>query len=877
MKRYKNEKTREISFPLGGIGAGCVGLGGNGRLKDWEIYNHPYKKTANGFSHIMVRAASGDKVIDVRTLQGGWVESAIGGETKNIYRGNGGFGYGMGPYRGTMAGVPHFKDWEFRGDFPFAEVEFTDPSFPGKVELKAFSPFIPLNDKDSSMPAAYFEVVFENPTNEKLEYTAFFTLNNPLPHGTGRNRFVQKKNMNGIVLDCERVEEQDLLQGNMMIATDHMNVSYQEYWYRAEWFDSLETFWEDVKHGGPLKNRTYPKTRGEEKEPFELNGEEHATLAAHCELEPGQTKKVRFILTWYFPNCANIWNPDPASEKPVIWKHYYTKLAASASEFASYGIENWDRLQAETMRFKDALYQTTLPDYCLEAVSANLSTLKTATCLRLENGEFYGFEGSGLTEGICEGSCSHVWNYAYALPYLFPNLERSMRDLDFAYNQREDGAMTFRLMLPLGRERWWFRPCVDGQMGGVIKAWRDYLLCGDRGWLGKNWIPIKKSIEFAWADSNEDGWDADKDGVLEGRQHHTMDMELYGPSSWLNGFYLAALLAGAKIAEVLGHEKEKNEYLKLYANGRKFCNENLYNGEYFQQLIDLKDMSLLEKNDDIPSVDGFNAMDAYWNEETGEIKYQIANGCATDQVLAQWHANMCGLGDIFEEEKVKSALKSIYKYNRVECARNTFNAGRVYALDEESYVKICGWPEEAPKPSVPLTYADEVFCGLEYQVAAHMVQEGMTEEGYAIVKSIRERFDGEKRNPWNEFECGNNYARSMASYSLIPSLCGYEVDAGKGFIGFYPKVDEVSLKAFFSMETGWGLFGLDNDEVKVDVQYGKITLESLGLPEKEKDVKGIRIGESIIEFSVEKEVKGQRIRFKKPVTIHENETLIVWY
>lgn len=157
-----------------------------------------------------------------------------------------------------------------------------------------------------------------------------------------------------------------------------------------------------------------------------------------------------------------------------------------------------------------------LPDFCLEAVSANMSILKTATCLRLENGEFYGFEGSGLTEGICEGSCTHVWNYAYALPYLFPKLERSMRDVDFAYNQREDGGMSFRLMLPLGRERDGFRPCVDGQMGGVMKAWRDYLLCGDKEWLSKN-----------------------QDGILEGRQHHTMDMELFGPSSWLNGFILA--------------------------------------------------------------------------------------------------------------------------------------------------------------------------------------------------------------------------------------------------------------------------------------------------------------------------------------------------
>lgn len=877
MKSYRNHKTKEISFPLGGIGAGCIGLAGNGRLKDWEVYNHPYKNTSNGFTHIMVRAEKKGEVLDARVLQGDWIDGATGGETRNVARGNGGFGYGMGPYRGTMAGVPHFKEWEFKGEYPFAEMEFRDASFPGGVKLSAFSTFIPLNDKDSSLPAAHFEVEFENPTSDRLDYTAFFTLNNPLPYGTGKNSFVKEGSMSGIQLECEKVDTKDLVWGNLCIATDHEDISYQEYWYRAEWFDSLEMYWHDVMKGGHLKNRFYPSIRGNDRTPYVLDGEEHATLAAHCELEAGEKKKIRFILTWYFPNCANTWHPEPKAEAPVIWQNYYTKLTGSAKDCAVYGISNWDRLYRDTKLFKDTLYQTSLPDFCLEAVSANMSILKTATCLRLENGEFYGFEGSGLTEGICEGSCTHVWNYAYALPYLFPKLERSMRDVDFAYNQREDGGMSFRLMLPLGRERDGFRPCVDGQMGGVMKAWRDYLLCGDKEWLSKNWIPIKKSIEFAWAETNLDRWDENQDGILEGRQHHTMDMELFGPSSWLNGFYLGALKAGANIAEVLGYEEEKVLYLRLFENGKKFCNKILFNGEYFQQDVDLKDMTLLKKYDKMLSIDGYTAIDAYWNKETEEIKYQVANGCATDQVLAQWHANLCGLGEIFEEEKTKSALRSIYKYNRVLDARNTFNAGRIYALDDDRYLKICGWPDGAPKPSVPLTYADEVFCGLEYQAAAHMIQEGLLEEGFEIVKDIRDRFDGEQRNPWNEFECGSNYARSMASFSLVPAVSGYEVDMGQQRIAFYPKLEQERFASFFSMDSGWGLFELSAEGTKLEVEYGLVTIQRFGLPEQYEDICGISCGGENLQFSVEKGVKGVEILLEEPVTIHKEETLEVWF
>lgn len=849
MAIYKKEQTREISFPLGGLGAGCVGLAGNGRLRDWEIYNHPYKKSSNAFSHMMVRAEKDGKVLDTRVLHGDWMDSAIGGETANIFRGNGGFGYGMGPYRGTMAGVPHFEQHRFEGEYPFARIQFADVRFPGRVELRAFSPFIPTNEDDSSLPAAFFEIVFINSTDEALDYTGLFTLNNPLPLGTTVNRFERDGGLSSLVLSCDGVPEDSLVYGNLCLATDAWDISYQRYWYRTEWFDSLETFWRDVNAGGRLRDRSYPGAAGGAKEPYALNGEDHGTIAAHLTLKPGETKSVRFVVSWYFPNCANTWNPEPDRQTPTVWRHYYTRLTDSAKSCAAYALHNWDRLYGDTMLFKRALYRTTLPDYCLDAVSANLSILKSATCLRLENGEFYGFEGSGMDEGICEGSCSHVWNYAYALPYLFPRLERTMRDLDFTYNQREDGAMSFRMMLPLGRARDDFRPCVDGQMGGVIKAWRDYLICGDREWLKSHWTAIRKSIEFAWADTNEDAWDRDRDGVMEGRQHHTMDMELFGPSSWLNGFYLAALLAGSNIARVLGHPEQAGLYAHLYEKGREWCGRHLFNGEYFQQEIDLTDKELLTRYDAILSIDGRSAVDAYWNEETGEIKYQVANGCAADQVLAQWHANLCGLGDIFEPEKVRSALAAIYKYNRVESFRNVFNAGRVYALDDESAVRICAWPENTVKPSIPLTYADEVFCGLEYQVAAHMIQEGMLEEGFSIVKGVRERFDGVRRNPWNEFECGSNYARSMASFSLIPSISGFTCNLAEGFVGFDPKAKEEEFYGFFSVDTGWGEYFSGGGTVRLSVLYGYLQLKSLGLPASALSPRSVSLSGERVDFS----------------------------
>ena len=153
-----------------------------------------------------------------------------------------------------------------------------------------------------------------------------------------------------------------------------------------------------------------------------------------------------------------------------------------------------------------------------------------------------------------------------------------------------------------------------------------------------------------------------KDGVLEGRQHHTLDMELFGPSSWLEGMYLAALKAAAEMAEHLGEPDKADEYLEIFEKGKKWVKENLFNGKYFIQKVDLGNKEY---------ADHFNAPQ-YWNEERNELKYQIGEGCEIDQVLGQWHANLLGLGEIFDKDQLRSALQSIYK-NNFKCMRDFTN------------------------------------------------------------------------------------------------------------------------------------------------------------------------------------------------------------
>ncbi|MCP4641821.1 MAG: hypothetical protein GY851_15365 [bacterium] len=849
---YKDAKTREISFPLGGIGSGCVGLSGTGHLVDWETFNRPAKGSRNGFSHFAIKAEARGKLLDARAMHGD-VPPPFSGMGAGQY---GGFGFGVA--RETLSGLPHFKRTEFLGGFPFAEVRFRDPDFPGHVSLTAFNPFIPLNDRDSSIPAAFFTVTVRNTARRAIDYTVAFTVRNPASGATS-NRLRRKGQSRFLHLTGD-LDPADVDYGDFAIASDADQVDAQAYWYRGQWFDNLGVYWQDFAQPGVLPARTY-RTAG--------TGD-HGTLSARLWVPAGGTATARFVLTWNVPNCHNYWKEScgcgTAACKPQTWKNYYATQFKDAADSATYCLTNWDRLERETRLFRDTLFRSTLPAPVLDAVSANISVLKTPTCLRLEDGSFYGWEGCHAESGCCEGSCTHVWNYAYALPFLFPALERSMRELDYRHNLRPDGGMSFRLQLPLGSERSEFRPCVDGQLGGVLKVYREWKICGDTSWLRRLWPDVRKSIEFAWAPTNEDRWDPDKSGVVQGRQHHTLDMELFGPNAWLTGFYLAALKAGAEMAEACDDMETAASFRVIFERGREWIARHLFNGDYFIQRIGLNDRSLLK-----PFKKDGAIQDTYWSDEHGELKYQVGEGCGIDQVLAQWHADLIGLGDVFDRKQTRRALRAIHRHNFRPTMRGVFNPCRLYCLDDEAGTTMFAWPKGARKPVVPIPYAEETMHGFEYQAACHLILNGMVDRGVAMVKAVRDRYDGERRNPWNEIECGSNYARSMASYALLNAFSGFQFDMVRQEIGFHPvqTVDE-GFRCFWSLESAWGEVDMSPNDTTLRVRYGELMLKSIALPLSRGDVSATLKGRRV------PCTRGKGVvRFDSPVTIPADAVLRV--
>ncbi|MBR0360081.1 MAG: hypothetical protein IIX21_03100, partial [Clostridia bacterium] len=730
-------------------------------------------------------------------------------------------GYGYGPLNDLMYGYPHFKEVTFDGKFPIAELTFTDPDFPAEVVMTAFNPFIPLDADNSSLPAAFFNIKIRS-KEDNIRYTVVFSSENENDPCINENTSTDK--YTAVTFRNPELKESDKKYSDITIAVDGKDGILQQHWYRGRWFDSVLTFWDEFTNGN-LHERSYDDIK-----PFDK-----ATVGKEITVNKGCESDVRFIFAWNVPNNYNYWEPyKDDNGNDITWKNYYAVLFKNSQHTTEYAFDNWDMLYQKTKMFCDTLHSQTLDPAVIDAISSTLSVLKSPTVLRLEDGTFYGWEGVHEKEGSCQGTCTHVWSYAYALCFLFPDLERSIRDTEFKYDTAENGDMTFRTALPLGRKPEYFFPCVDGQMATVIKSYREWKISGDTEWLKNSWVDIKKVLAFAWDKTNQFEWDPDRDGVITGRQHHTLDMELFGASSWLEGMYLAALKAGAEMAEAMGETDTAKEYRQMFENGYRWTKDNLFNGEYFIQKIDLSDKSPVEH---------FDAPD-YWNEEEQKFKYQIGEGCEIDQMLGQWHAILCGLGDIFDKDQRKIALKNSFGYLFRSPMRDFVNPWRIFAIGDEAGTVMSYYPDHVEKPVIPIPYSGECMTGFEYAFAGLLMSEGFVDEGLKAVRAIRDRYDGKKRNPWNEIECGSNYARAMASFALLPILSGFEYHVPKKHIGFTP-IEKGDFKALWSLKPAWGEFVQGKNSACIKILDGKIELESVTLGNMGKVTSVIADGNNI--------------------------------
>ena len=804
-------------MPLGGLGAGCICLNGQGGLQDFSIRNKPatsgvpdgHGTTDAAFALLHIK---GKKPV-TKLVEGPMpVEKMYNLGTK-----------GQGFRQGGHEGLPRFAKATFTGEYPFGNVRLTDPDIPLRVGITGFNPFIPLDQINSGLPCAILEYTLENRSKARVNYELSYHLSH-LAGGSGRGGAQTTRNEiipGGVHLYNVEPEGTEHAGSASLTVVGH-RPAVKAMWFRGGWFDSISALWREVSSGG------FKTNKGDDAEKY--FGRNGGSILLKGSLESGEHVTYPIVISWHFPNChydaRRVNNKeaggDACSDQPT-WRPFYASQWHDAEAVASYVRKHYASLRSRTQAFHDALFKSTLPSYVLDAVSSNLAILKSPTLLLQESGNAWGWEGCFVGHGCCAGTCTHVWNYAQALPHLYPQLERTFRETELERSMDRRGHMTFRSSLPDGETDHQFHAASDGQLGGIMKVYREWQISGDENWLKRLYPLSKRSMDYCIRT-----WDPRGRGVLEEPHHNTYDIEFWGPDGMCTSFYLGALAAMAELSRDVGKPDNAGRYEELGKRGAAYLDRHLWNGSYYEQRVTyrgLKNKSFAKLVDRVNAKSG--EVDRLLKREGP--KYQYGSGCISDGVIGSWMAAIYGIDSPLSRRRVRRNLKAIFEHNFKPDLRNHACTQRPgYAWGNDAGLLLCSWPKGG-KPTLPFVYSDEVWTGIEYQVASHLIEEGLVDEGLTIVKGARDRYDGHTRNPWNEYECGNYYARALASYAFLGSLSGFRYSLAKKTLWFGPKLKEKRFTTFFSTASGFGTITLTDSALTIDMVEGELDVQTIEL------------------------------------------------
>ena len=927
---YTGDDLRTIGMPVGGICAGQVYLTGDGRLVHWDVFNQNENTGYGAVNYQPGRrpeqTVEDGKVVTAPPLDQGFALRVVsGGRTVDRTLDRKGF-----------PGV------RFCGEYPIARVRYADASVPVEVELEAFSPFIPLNAADSSLPATILRYTLKNRSRANAEVTLAGWLENAVCRHTGplfaervrrRNTPLDDAGATGFLATAEEVTLSGEPERPPVVFADFDGDDYGAWTVEGTAFGrgpargtlpdqnpvdgfagrglvnsfaggdastgklsspvfTIERPWIGFLVGGGAHEgttcvnlvvdgvvvRTATGKNRERLEPANwevrdligrqarieivdaetggwghinvdqiefrdspmlrdpgplagwpdygsfclaalgkgfcrpsvadgpapgaiLDGRDDAeakpigpplrgVVGRTLTLGPGEERDVVFVVAWCLPNMRRA--------EALVGNRYATRLGR-ADLVAVYLLRNLGRLRDETRLWHATYYDSTLPHWLLDRMHSTAANLATTTCQWWQNGRFWAWEGAGC----CSGTCGHVWNYAHAMARLFPELERSVREMqDFApgIGLHPDGAIGFR-------GEGWADWAGDAQGGYILKAYREHQMSADDAFLRRNWPNIRKAMQFL---IDQDG---NGDGLIEGRQPQTYDQDFYGPNTMVGSLYLGALRAAEAMASEVGDAAFAATCRRIFEAGRANSVKQLFNGEYFIQRVDLKQ----------------------------HPEWQYADGCLADQLFGQGWAHQVGLGYVYPQANVVSALRSTWKYcwaPDVGPQNKAHDPERWFAYPGEAGLFECTWPKSRHMGPRSTEYRDEVWTGTEYQVAGHLAWEGMLTEALAICRGVHERYHPSRHNPWNEIECGDHYARSMASWGVLIGLSGFEYHGPKGHIGFAPRLAPEHFRSAFTAAEGWGTLSQSRtgraQTSDIAVRWGRLRAlcVSLELPER---------------------------------------------
>jgi len=781
--KSKNE-LKYIGMPAGGLHTGTLYMGGDGRLWLWGIYNDDRE----GVDPRDVLWNDGTKEISLPPRSGAnYVDPSVADNKRVLEQG---FALKITHGAHTIIKQLREEDWDevsFEATYPLATVRYTDKKLPVEIELRGGAFYIPLNAEDSALPATFFNIEIKNTSLSPVTVTLTGWLENGVKKITAVEGEGEKENQSMVggnqsaIFSSFRPSGAEQDAGTMGFALMDregiVNTSADPFPLTAGFFSTA--------NASPSQKGATEKLIG--------------SITTGNDLPPGASFTADYVLSWHFNHSLKKLQAKMPESKDGY--HYATRFKDAAATIRYIG-ENFQTLKAQTFLWQTTFYDSSLPHWFLERTFLNIGTIATANTYRFASGRFWGWEGVNS----CEGTCTHVWQYGHALARIFPSLERDTRQrVDLGVGMQPNGGIIFRAEFE-------DHPAIDGQAGTILRIYREHQMSVDHTFLQTNWDKIKKAVAFMLAQ------DKNGDGLTDTPMENTLDAVWEGEIAWIAGLCIAAAKAAQYMAEEMNDAAFEETCRQYVDKGGKNMAEQLFNGEYFIHRPD--------------AAQGRKKLGGY-------------NSCHIDQVYGQSWAFQVGLGRLWDKEKTLSALRALWKYNfapDVGPYIRTHTGGRPYALDGESGLIMNTNPHNEDQPygedvTWQIGYFHECMSGFEHQVAAHLMAEGMTDEALILTRAIHDRYHAAKRNPYNEIECSDHYARAMASYGTFITACGFEHHGPKGYIRFAPKLSPDDFKAPFTAAEGWGSFFQQRTgrslTARVELHYGKLTLQTISVAVKE--------------------------------------------
>ena len=795
------EQQRFIGMPIGGIATGTVYLGGDGTLWCWDIFNEHHEGVVPARAADPVMLGARGRRLRERDGANYLHPPVAGSGPWQLLQGSSLRIHGARGTRWVPFSRAGFDSIEFAGQPPAADVAYADASIPLTATLHAWTPYIPLDIERSSYPAVVLDYRWTNRSRRRLRVSFDSWIENAVLRGAAErndaplvNRVFRGEGLAGVALEAD-VSEQLPEFPDLRDRSDYgtLAILCRAGGARAD------------ADGFPFRPEAEAAQDVADSHPW---SPAIASVGCESDLGPGETASAQIVIAWHFPNLrlqARTWDNRKAFALARTRRSYAARYrdAAHVARDVAREIVPLGRLSDA---FRRNWYDSTLPQWLLEQVMTAANTLQTQTLVRFDGGRFWGWEGVGC----CPGTCTHVWGYAQSAARLFPEIERRHREeVDFGLALQNDGGIGMRAE---------FDPSVaiDGQAATILRAYREHLMCPDDAFLVRLWPRIARAIEFL---VEQDAADGAADGMISGRQHNTLDADWYGRVPFCASLYVAALVAGEKMARLAGDPGRASRFGDLAERGRAQL-ARLFDPDlgYFVQ---------------IPSAEHPQA--------PGH-----ARGCHIDQMIGQWWTRQLALPDVFQPAQVHSALNAIWRHNHfadVGVLRASIQdprlQGLAFALDGEAGTVTCAWPQGVSRTDDPRhwqsCYFNSCMTGFEFQVAGHMIWESdgdpaLLEKGVAVARAVFDRYSPARRNPYNMIEASDHYARAMAAHGVFLALCGFEHDGPRRHLGFRPRLFQGDrFRSGFVASEGWGRLEQDGGSITIAVDFGRLRLKTLGL------------------------------------------------